>query len=196
MSTHSSSSPATIRRRCAWPPAKRPPLPQVPCWITYTNERRHAIIRDGLPRSPLFRGDVAGTGPRYCPSIEDKVVRFADKDRHQIFLEPENVNTGQDARARFPNGISTSLPFDLRLAFLGRYRARARQMTRPGYAGEYDSSIRAKCSARSDPPGRRPLSPPGRSTAPRATRRRRSRVCSPGSTRRSRSASGLAIESR
>jgi tRNA uridine 5-carboxymethylaminomethyl modification enzyme len=100
-----------------------PPLPQVPCWITYTNERTHAIIRDGLPRSPLYRKDIQGTGPRYCPSIEDKIVRFADKERHQIFLEPEGVEVGLDPKWNrgelggpagevYPNGISTSLPFD------------------------------------------------------------------------------------
>jgi tRNA uridine 5-carboxymethylaminomethyl modification enzyme len=112
-----------------------PPLEQRSCWITYTTARTHEIIRDNLHRSPLHQGTIAGTGPRYCPSIEDKVVRFADKDRHQIFLEPEGLDTCEV----YPNGISTSLPYDVQLALVrsipGLERA---EMTRAGYAVEYD----------------------------------------------------------
>jgi tRNA uridine 5-carboxymethylaminomethyl modification enzyme len=108
---------------------------QVPCWITHTNERTHAIIRSGFDRSPMFTGLIDGVGPRYCPSIEDKVNRFADKDSHQIFLEPEGLTTHEF----YPNGISTSLPFDIQLAavrsMVGLEEA---HILRPGYAIEYD----------------------------------------------------------
>ena len=112
-----------------------PPPPQVPCHITHTCAETHAIIRAALDRSPLYTGRIAGVGPRYCPSIEDKVVRFADKDRHSIFIEPEGLDSGE----LYPNGISTSLPFDAQQALVrsipGLERA---EITRPGYAIEYD----------------------------------------------------------
>ena len=108
---------------------------QVPCWITHTNERTHAIIRGGLDRSPLFSGVIEGIGPRYCPSIEDKITRFADKATHQIFLEPE----GLTANEFYPNGISTSLPFDVQLALVRSIKGLEHShITRPGYAIEYD----------------------------------------------------------
>lgn len=105
------------------------------CWITHTNEKTHDIIRDGLDRSPLFSGVIEGTGPRYCPSIEDKIHRFSDKLSHQIFIEPEGLTTTE----LYPNGISTSLPFDVQLSLVhsivGLENA---HITRPGYAIEYD----------------------------------------------------------
>ena len=108
---------------------------QVPCWITQTNTRTHDIIRSGLDRSPMFTGVIEGVGPRYCPSIEDKISRFADKSSHQIFLEPEGLTTHEI----YPNGISTSLPFDIQVAavqsMLGMENA---HILRPGYAIEYD----------------------------------------------------------
>ena len=108
---------------------------QVPCWITHTSERTHAIIRTGLDRSPLYTGKIEGTGPRYCPSIEDKVVRFADKASHQIFIEPE----GLDAIEIYPNGISTSLPFDVQVELVHSIPGfEHAHITRPGYAIEYD----------------------------------------------------------
>jgi len=108
---------------------------QLPCWIAQTNERTHAIIREGLDRSPLFTGVIQGVGPRYCPSIEDKIHRFAGKASHQVFLEPE----GLDTREVYPNGISTSLPFDVQLALVRSIRGLEQtHILRPGYAIEYD----------------------------------------------------------
>ncbi|MBP1473118.1 tRNA uridine-5-carboxymethylaminomethyl(34) synthesis enzyme MnmG [Frateuria sp. MAH-13] len=108
---------------------------QVSCWITHTSERTHEIIRGALDRSPLFSGQIEGVGPRYCPSIEDKVVRFADKGSHQIFIEPE----GLDSAEIYPNGISTSLPFDVQLDVVHSIPGfEHAHITRPGYAIEYD----------------------------------------------------------
>jgi tRNA uridine 5-carboxymethylaminomethyl modification enzyme len=108
---------------------------QVPCWITHTNRRTHDVIRAGLDRSPLFTGVIKGVGPRYCPSIEDKVVRFADRDSHQIYLEPEGLTTSEI----YPNGISTSLPFDVQLELVRTMRGcGSAHLLRPGYSIEYD----------------------------------------------------------
>ena len=108
---------------------------QVPCWITHTNERTHEIIRSGFDRSPMFTGLIGGVGPRYCPSIEDKVNRFADKNSHQIFLEPEGLTTHEF----YPNGISTSLPFDIQIAAVqSMIGLESAHILRPGYAIEYD----------------------------------------------------------
>ena len=108
---------------------------QVSCWITHTSEATHVIIRGALDRSPLYGGVIEGVGPRYCPSIEDKVVRFADKASHQIFIEPEGLDTTEV----YPNGISTSLPFDVQLDLVHSIRGLERaHVTRPGYAIEYD----------------------------------------------------------
>ena len=108
---------------------------QTCCWITYTNSKTHQIIRGGMDRSPLYTGVIDGVGPRYCPSIEDKVVRFADKDQHQIFVEPEGLDTYE----LYPNGISTSLPFDVQLELVRSIKGfENAHITRPGYAIEYD----------------------------------------------------------
>ena len=108
---------------------------QLPCWITHTNARTHNIIRSGLDRSPMYTGVIEGVGPRYCPSVEDKIHRFADKDSHQIFLEPEGLNTNEV----YPNGISTSLPFDIQLALVRSVKGLENaHILRPGYAIEYD----------------------------------------------------------
>ena len=108
---------------------------QMPCWITHTNAQTHAIIRSGFDRSPMFTGKIEGVGPRYCPSVEDKINRFADKESHQIFLEPEGLTTHE----YYPNGISTSLPFDIQLALVRSMAGlQNAHILRPGYAIEYD----------------------------------------------------------
>jgi tRNA uridine 5-carboxymethylaminomethyl modification enzyme len=108
---------------------------QVPCHITHTNERTHEIIRAAIHRSPIYSGVIEGTGPRYCPSVEDKVMRFADKPSHQIFIEPEGLNTSEV----YPNGISTSLPFDVQYELVRSIKGfKKAHITRPGYAIEYD----------------------------------------------------------
>lgn len=108
---------------------------QVPCYITHTNLKTHEIIRGGLDRSPMFTGVIEGVGPRYCPSIEDKVTRFADKDQHQLFIEPEGLSTHE----LYPNGISTSLPFDVQVNLVRSIKGfENAHITRPGYAIEYD----------------------------------------------------------
>lgn len=108
---------------------------QVPCWITHTNEKTHDIIRSGFDRSPMFTGKIEGVGPRYCPSVEDKINRFADKESHQIFLEPEGLTTHE----YYPNGISTSLPFDIQYELVRSMKGLENaHILRPGYAIEYD----------------------------------------------------------
>ncbi|MBK6648340.1 MAG: tRNA uridine-5-carboxymethylaminomethyl(34) synthesis enzyme MnmG [Betaproteobacteria bacterium] len=108
---------------------------QMPCWITHTNARTHEIIRSGFDRSPMFTGKIEGVGPRYCPSVEDKINRFADKESHQIFLEPEGLTTHEV----YPNGISTSLPFDIQYELVRSMRGMENaHILRPGYAIEYD----------------------------------------------------------
>ncbi|PNK62473.1 MULTISPECIES: tRNA uridine-5-carboxymethylaminomethyl(34) synthesis enzyme MnmG [Pantoea] len=108
---------------------------QVPCWITYTNEQTHEVIRNNLDRSPMYAGIIEGIGPRYCPSIEDKVMRFADRNAHQIFLEPEGLTSNEI----YPNGISTSLPFDVQMQIVRSMKGLENaKIVRPGYAIEYD----------------------------------------------------------
>ena len=108
---------------------------QIPCWVTYTNPRTHHLIRDNLDRSPMYTGRIEGTGPRYCPSIEDKVVKFADKDRHQVFLEPEGLHTQE----YYVNGVSTSLPYEVQYEFIRSIEGLENaEIIRPGYAVEYD----------------------------------------------------------
>jgi tRNA uridine 5-carboxymethylaminomethyl modification enzyme len=134
--------------RCEEQPGELDPVPvfsflgsadrhprQLPCWITHTNARTHEVIRANLDRSPMYSGVIEGIGPRYCPSIEDKIHRFADKQSHQIFLEPEGLSTHEI----YPNGISTSLPFDVQIEIVRSMRGLERaHIVRPGYAIEYD----------------------------------------------------------
>src|SRR5690606_12025256 len=108
---------------------------QMCCWITYTNEKTHEIIRGGLDRSPMYSGVIEGIGPRYCPSIEDKIHRFADKEKHQVFIEPE----GLTLRELYRNGISTSLRCDVQMNLVRSIKGFANaHIVRPGYANEYD----------------------------------------------------------
>lgn len=123
------------RRRFSWRDTDNR-LPQISCFMTYTNARTHDVIRANFDRAPLFSGEIVGAGPRYCPSIEDKVRRFGERERHQIFLEPE----GLDLKSIYPNGMSTSLPADAQLDFLRTIEGLEKvELARPGYAVEYDS---------------------------------------------------------
>jgi tRNA uridine 5-carboxymethylaminomethyl modification enzyme len=161
--------------------ARFPVLPQIACHVTWTNARAHEIIRANIHRAPMYAGRIQGVGPRYCPSVEDKVMRFADRDRHQVFLEPESLSTD----VVYVNGVSTSLPAEVQEEFVhaieGLERAR---FLRHGYAVEYDFAYPAQLDRRSPCPPSPGCSSPGRSTAPRATRRRPRRAWSPASTRR------------
>ncbi len=112
---------------------------QIPCYITHTNEKTHDFIREGLKDSPMYTGNIEGVGPRYCPSIEDKVVRFAERNSHQIFVEPEGLTTNEV----YPNGVSTSLPYEVQVDFIRSIKGfENAQIIRPGYAIEYDFLIR------------------------------------------------------
>jgi len=130
--------------RFSYDPPEKEQLPQVSCWITYTTSETKKIIQDNLHRSPMYSGKIESVGPRYCPSIEDKIVRFADKERHQIFLEPEGLQTEEV----YVNGVSSSLPFDVQLDFIRSVPAlRNAEITRPAYAIEYDYAVSGQIGA-------------------------------------------------
>jgi tRNA uridine 5-carboxymethylaminomethyl modification enzyme len=146
----------------------------VPCWITQTNERTHDIIRAGLDRSPMFTGVIAGVGPRYCPSIEDKIHRFAGKDSHQIFLEPE----GLDTHEIYPQGVSTSLPFDVQLDLVRSIRGLENaHIPVPATPSSTTISIRATSRTAWKPSPLAGYFLRARSTAPPVTRKPQPRVC-------------------
>ena len=160
---------------------------QLSCWITETNQRTHDIIRGGLDRSPLFTGVIKGVGPRYCPSIEDKITRFADKSSHQIFLEPEGLTTHEV----YPNGISTSLPFDVQLALVRSIKGLENaHILRPGYSIEYDYFNPCGLKSSLETKTIQGLFFADRSTARLAMRRQPRKVCWPGLTRRCKPADG------
>jgi tRNA uridine 5-carboxymethylaminomethyl modification enzyme len=153
---------------------------QLPCWITHTNERTHEIIRSGFDRSPMFTGVIEGVGPRYCPSIEDKINRFADKGSHQIFLEPEGLTTHEF----YPNGISTSLPFDIQIAAVrSMVRAGARAHPAPGLRHRVRLLRSRELRPSFETRAIGACSSPARSTAPRATRKPRRKACTPAPMR-------------
>lgn len=140
---------------------------QICCYVTRTTEETHDIIRSGFDRSPMFAGNIEGVGPRYCPSIEDKVNRFSDKDSHQIFVEPEGLTTNE----LYPNGISTSLPFDIQLKAVRSIPGfENAHILRPGYAIEYDYLNPGTCATRK-PSSSRACTLPARSTAPPAMKK-------------------------
>ena len=152
---------------------------QVSCWITHTNTQTHDIIRSGFDRSPMFTGKIEGVGPRYCPSIEDKINRFADKDSHQIFLEPEGLTTHE----YYPNGISTSLPFDIQIALVRSMKGLENaHILRPGYAIEYDYFDPRNLKASLETKPSKASSSPDKSTARPATKKPQRKACSQART--------------
>ncbi len=154
--------------------------PRLPCYMTYTNGDTHEAIRSGLSRSPLYSGIIRGIGPRYCPSIEDKVVRFSGKERHQVFLEPEGLKTSE----YYPNGVSTSLPYDIQVKMLRTIPGLEQvEIVRPGYAIEYDFVDPVQLHPSLETKLWKTSSTPGRSTGRAGTRRRQRRGSWRGSMR-------------
>ena len=149
---------------------------QMPCWVTHTNNKTHDIIRAGLDRSPMYTGVIEGVGPRYCPSIEDKIHRFSAKESHQIFLEPEGLTTNEF----YPNGISTSLPFDVQIDLVRSMKGMENaHILRPGYAIEYDYFDPRGLKASLETKAIRACTSPARSTAPPVTRKQQPKGCWP-----------------